>query len=490
MDPSNTYLDQVVQEQAKVEGELKRWRHGNLAPAAPAPVAQAATAGRGVIEFQKGVKGIDDHGGVTAPLRAVDYRITGFWIWRNVIVPPNVYVVHTRRGQEQPIHIGMGISFRYNPWTDAFMVIPAAVQTLLINARCICAERQGVLVQAYVQWIVDDIAIACRKLDFSDPEDPMRIVNVQLREQAEAAIKDKVATMSIDAILSDKQPIIEELTLRLRGVAEGSRENNATGLGLKIVTVQIKEAVVSSTRLWENLQKPFRAEREKLARLAELDAQQQIARQELTNRQATETAQMEYNRRLAQLQATQEREQYDLQQNEKNRRHQVEQESETRAIAERTATDKTRKEAELDLALHQLELDRRRLVDELETLRQQAELERAKAEREKQRTAASVEVENLVHQAQTSRAERDVELFQLRREIENNLSESHVRSQLIARLPDIAQSLPKPDELRAVNIGPDSGGTTSSLVGFLASLLQVAEATLKRAETANGMKPE
>ena len=52
-------------------------------------------------------------------------------------------------------------------------------------------------------------------------------------------------------------------------------------LGLKIVTVQIKEAVVSSTRLWENLQKPVRAEREKIARLAEVAAQQEIAAREL-----------------------------------------------------------------------------------------------------------------------------------------------------------------------------------------------------------------
>ena len=73
----------------------------------------------------------------------------------------------------------------------------------------------------------------------------MRIVNVQLREQAEAAIKDKVATMAIDDILSDKQPIIEELTARLRAVAEGA--------GLRIITVQIKEAVVSSRAVWESL---------------------------------------------------------------------------------------------------------------------------------------------------------------------------------------------------------------------------------------------
>ena len=265
--------------------------------------------------------------------QAVDYRITGWWRWKTVVVPPNVYVVHTRRGHAEPLHLGLGVSFRYDPATDAFLVIPAAVQTLLINARCISIERQGVLVQAYVQWVVDDLRTAYRKLDFSDPADPMRIVNVQLREQAEAAIKDKVATMPIDAILSDKQPIIEELTHRLRSVAESSGEGaGSTGLGLKIVTVQIKEAVVSSTRLWENLQKPFRAERERLARMAELEAQQQIARQELIIRQARETAELETARRLDELRAEQEREAYDRASAEKTRRHQVEQEAEQRAL--------------------------------------------------------------------------------------------------------------------------------------------------------------
>lgn len=106
----------------------------------------------------------------------------------------------------------------------------------------------------------------------------MRIVNIQLREQAEADIKNKVATMPIDAIPSDKEPIIEELTTRLRGVAE-SREGEASSeLGLKIVTVQIKEAVVSSTRLWENLQKLSRARREQLARSEVHSKSQSVAR--------------------------------------------------------------------------------------------------------------------------------------------------------------------------------------------------------------------
>ncbi len=151
------------------------------------------------------------------------------------------------------------------------------MQTILINAYCICRELQGVLVQGYVQWIIQDFGIAYRKLDFSDAVDPMRLVNLQLKEQAEAAIKDKVSTMGVNDVLSDKQPIIEELTARLRAVAEGEGDTDQ-GLGLRIVTVQIKEAVVSSSRLWENLQKPYRAEQARVARLAELAAEEVIGR--------------------------------------------------------------------------------------------------------------------------------------------------------------------------------------------------------------------
>jgi SPFH domain / Band 7 family len=470
MQTSNEYLNQVVQEQAQVENELKRQRQG--------PV-------RALVAFKKGARGPEDEDeapGGASPSRAVEYRITGFWRWKTVVVPPHVYVVHTRRGRPEPLHVGLGISFPYNPYTDAFLVIPAVVQTLLINARCICAERQGVLVQAYVQWIVDDVRTAYRKLDFSDSEDPMRIVNIQLREQAEAAIKDKVTTMSIEDVLSDKEPIIEELTHRLRTVAEGNREGDTTtGLGLKIVTVQIKEAVVSSTRLWENLQKPFRADREKVARLAELGAQEEITRQELTNRQQREAEELAVARRLAELRFEQEREQYNREQAERVRRLQVEQEEERRAIEGRTATERSRREAELELVLHEIGLARQRIAEELEAVKRETELDRVQAERDRVRATAAAEVEDVSHEARARREERDLGVLRLRRQLENDLSPQNVQAQLIARLPEVAASLPRPEELRTVSIGPDAG-PAGTLAGFVASVLQLTEG-LKKTET-------
>lgn len=471
--PQNTYLGEVLEQQARVDQELKhRARRPPAAAQAPlvrAPRMEAAP------------------GGGEPAARAIDYRVTGFWRWQTVIVPPNVYVVHTRRGHREPVTIGLGLSFSYNPATDAFLLIPAAMQTIVINARCICIERQGILVQAYVQWIIDDIATAYRRLDFTDPEDPMRIVNVQLREQAEAAIKDKVSTMSIDAVLSDKQPIIEELTHRLSQVAEGSREGpSGSGLGLKIVTVQIKEAVVSSTRLWESLQKPFRAERDKVARLAELEAEQQLTARALESRQARESAELETEGELARRRAAKDQERYDRERAEAARRHKLEQEAERQALAERNETERARKAAELELALTDLELAGRRVAQEVEAERRQAGLDAARAERARAAAAAGLDVEELRSQAQAARAERDVALFKARRAVENDLSDNHVRAQLVARLAEVAEALPRAEEQRTVNISSGgSGEPASALLGFLAGALGLAGDALRK-PTQNG----
>jgi flotillin len=200
----NEYMQQVMANQQRVEVDLKAKRAAHAA--APVMAAHHALARRAGM-VAGGVQPPDDDtgrfravmtserdgdGDARAP--AVDVRITGWGPWKTVVVPPNAHVVHTRRGHVRPLHIGLGVSFPYNPAKDSFLVVPGTMQTIMINANCICRELQGLLVQGYVQWIIADFATAYQKLDFTDVDDPMRVVNVQLREQAEAAIKDKCSS--------------------------------------------------------------------------------------------------------------------------------------------------------------------------------------------------------------------------------------------------------------------------------------------------------
>ncbi|WP_240356991.1 SPFH domain-containing protein [Myxococcus eversor] len=429
----NTYLDQVQEQQQRLEVDL-RARKQMVAP----PTVQAARAARaGPLQGRGG------GGGGGAPQgNAVDVRITGFWRWKTVVVPPNAYVVHTRRGHAQPLTLGLGVSFGYDPAKDSFLVVPGAMQTILINAHCICRELQGLLVQGYVQWIIEDFGTAYRKLDFTDVEDPMRVVNVQLREQAEAAIKDKVATMTIDTVLSDKQPIIEELTARLRHVAEGGGGTDK-GLGLRIVTVQIKEAVVSSARLWESLQTPFRAEQERIARLASLGKEESLAQRELEVEQTRERMRLESDGELSALRASKDAQAYDREQSERLRRQQREEEDERRLATERQQT-----------VLQSAELEKARLAGEAELARLRQEVEAAKLKRT---ALANTDARDVERAAANRQARAELEHLELRQQILNGLSASNVQARLVELLPAIAEKLPQPRELRSVSIGGTGG---------------------------------
>ncbi|SEG96680.1 Regulator of protease activity HflC, stomatin/prohibitin superfamily [Nonomuraea solani] len=440
----NAYLDQVVAQQAVLEDDLRARRGG---PGEPSPGAAGP-----LLKRERALGGGPPEKATPGP---VDVRITGFWRWKNVLVPPNAFVVHTRRGRENPLHIGLGVSFRFNPATDSFLVVPGATQTILINAYCICRELQGVLVQGYVQWGIQSFSIAYRKLDFGDQADPMRLVNLQLREQAEAAIKDKVATMGVRDVLSDKQPIIEELTARLRAVAEGE-DNTDQGLGLRIVTVQIKEAVVSSSRLWENLQKPYRAEQGQLARLAELESEEAVAQREMAAERLKETQRLEYERELAELRARNEAWQFDTEVAERLRRTQREHDD-SRAVAE-LETETTR---------HALRMERERHAEEAETGRLRIE-----RERELKRLELDGELELARSQvlADHERALLDVERTRLRADIDNRQTPASLQAKLIGLLPEIMAKLPQPEELRMVSI---NGGDRTTVSGLLAELAVV-----------------
>ncbi len=446
----NVYLDQVVAQQERLEQDLRSKRPSPSAPAAVRATV-AGTFGRG----ENGPAGGDG----PAP-SAVDVRVSGFWRWKTILVPPNAFIVHTRRGHTEPLHVGLGTSFRFNPATDSYLVVPGAMQTILINAFCICRELQGLVVQAYVQWIIEDFGTAYRRLDFSDADDPMRLVNLQLKEQTEAAIKDKVATMGVHEVLSDKQPIVAELTARLRAVAEGEGDARSDhGLGLRIVTVQIKEAVVSSARLWENLQKPFRSEQVRIARLAEVDADEAISGREMTSARTQETQRMENERDLSELRARNDALTFDRETAEKVRRAEREQED-ARRLAE----------MQNETTLHALGLERARDAEELE-------VGRLRLEREYAMKRLSLDGDLALTRSRSESAHDaallDLERDRIRTAIDNEQSSESIQAKLVDSLPEIVAQLPKPAELKAVTIG---GRDSTTVAGLLAELTAVVGA--------------
>ncbi len=409
----------------------------------PEPAAERQRMARSPIP-QDGLKTSEELQLEKEPLRV---RETGLWFWRRIIVPPNAYVVHTRMGRTEPVTLGLGLSFRYDPYKDSYLIVPAAMQTIGVVAYCISKEKQGINVLAYVQWQINDFGVAYRKLDFSDTRDPLGIVNAQLREQAEAAIKDKIATMSVEEVLTDKEPIIEELTTRLKTVAEGRSQGNQAideGLGIKIVTVQIKEALVSSQRLWQDLQAPFRYEQEKTARISYLLAQDEVRQKELETRQITETSEAETMVAIERIKQSKQTEALELRLTEEATRFTREQGAVREKIQLEEQTTLTRRQSEQRLQTQaaaaeqelRLEALRRGQAEAIERTRLDAEASARQktlhVEQALQELAEETRLATMKLQAEQQRVERETALG--RQEAEFRLLEQEQADQLQRRV--------------------------------------------------------
>jgi flotillin len=306
-------------------------------------------------------------------------------------------------------------------------------------------------------------------------------VNAQLREQAEAAIKDKIATMSIEEVLTDKEPIIEELTTRLKAVSEGRVNGGEAGqgdggLGIKIVTVQIKEAVVSSQRLWENLQAPFRNEKEQSARLSYLEMQEQIRERELESRRLAETSEAETAARIELAKQTSETDAHQARLNAENQRYQLQVSTQLAKIDEEARLNAARLEADRvvyqqRMAMRQLEAElaqlNQQIADELEIAKQSAELERRQeAER------IELELQQAANGVRLALLEREAEIERLHQDIRNQVSEGDLTARMIQQLPELASHLPQPDEMHVLQTG--GAGAYDPLVAFMMNMRALA----------------
>ncbi|MDQ7024100.1 MAG: hypothetical protein Q9P01_00320 [Anaerolineae bacterium] len=434
----------------------------------------------------------------------IQVRETGVLFWKRIIVPPNAYVVHTRAGRKEPVTLGLGLSFRYNPRTDAYLVVPAAMQTIGVVSNCISQEKQGINVLAYVQWQISDFSIAYRKLDFSDAADPLGIVNAQLREQADAAIKDKIATMSVEDVLTDKAPVIEELTRRLIEVTEGrvrGSKSAEAGLGITIVTVQIKEAFVSSRNLWENLQAPYRHDQERIAKISYLDMEEEIRTKQLATRQITETSEAETQVQIERVRQEKQTEALQLRLTEDEKRKQRQQENQTQQLQREQemkltqANAQAATQAQLDALARQQQIEameaERALVEQQSQIEQQrlvheAQLKRAEFEHQQlllqqentqkaaelendialklRESQAYIERETLLQQLQHQQAQQAAEIKRLQQEIRNLISDEALLKEWITVLPQLAESMPDIEEMRVLQMGDSN----NHLATFLA----------------------
>ena len=273
--------------------------------------------------------------------------------------------------------------------------------------------------------------------------------------------------------------------------------------------MQIKEAVFSSAKLWENLQKPFRAERQQVARLAELSAESIIQTQEMEHERVRTTNQLQSESEINKLRAEKEAESFDREQIEKSRRQQKEQELLRQIMVEQTVTAKqeqeekrlleevtlknnlaletARMEAKYEEFLKQNALRIAQVAKEIESANAIAEFDQVRLEKESQLAKlkateeiaqktitmkGELDLQEILHQSNNRQTEIEIAFESSRQKILNSISANHLGTQLIDALPSIVEKLPKPNELKSISIGGDSQ-PINNLSNLMAQLMAI-----------------
>jgi regulator of protease activity HflC (stomatin/prohibitin superfamily) len=505
----NDDFDESFREQENAPYDLTASTKGGMPSAIQAPLAKKSR-NLNIVDIKSSEE-------LQLEKEPIKVRITGFGLWKRVIVPPNAYVIHTRIGRKEPVTIGLGVSFRYNPNKDAFMVVPAAMQTIGVVANCITKEKQGINILAYLQWQINDFAKAYKKLDFSELRDPLGIVNAQLREQAEAAIKDKIATMSVEEVLTDKAPIINELTERLKDVAEGNHAASAKdaadeGLGIKITTVQIREAIVSSETLWTDLQSPFRNEMKKKSRISSLDTENEIKQKEFQTRLLIESGQSKTDLEIEMMRQKEQTEINEVKIREEAIRFALEQQniqantnlSEQTTLNEQESTDRIKaRENEIrfkreieniniekQLETNKLEFKKQQIEQQAQIIAKESELkvldENNKIQLDKIKMLALQEKQTAEHQLklkfeeerrllELKNEQQKAEIEKFRMEIQNLKNNQVLFGELIAEMPKIAAEMPEIKELKIIQSDGNGDRSLNAMSNFITKILAVGE---------------
>jgi flotillin len=204
--------------------------------------------------------------------------------------------------------------------------------------------------------------------------------------------------MGVEEVLTDKAPIIEELTARLKAVTEGRQEagGQSEGLGIKIVTVQIREALVSSEKLWQDLQAPFRHQQEKTARISLLTLQEDMRQKELEARQSAETSEAQTMVEIERIKQSKQTEAAELKLTEEGIRFTKEQESLRHKTQLEEQTTVTRQESEQRLQTLTAKMEQERKLAALQRSQKEA-LERARLDNEAENRQKTLQIEQALH---------------------------------------------------------------------------------------------
>ena len=210
-----------------------------------------------------------------------------------IVANPAEFLIHQRFGKIR--HQGRGISVFCLPVIDRYYRIPSSTHGLAFAADQITAENQGVEVSGFAIWKISDPEKTSQNFDFTDVNQAVHTIAVNLKDVVESAIRHQVAKMTIEDVLRKRGSIILQLKQELAYIA--------AQWGLTIETIEIKNVRIMSAQLFANMQARFRDEVRLTSETSGLETEREIAERRAAQREQLAVTEQEFKRKESERKA-------------------------------------------------------------------------------------------------------------------------------------------------------------------------------------------
>lgn len=345
---------------------------------------------------------------------------------RYKVFPPNVFVIHIRRGVVK--HKSFGGGFFKLPIIDQYFLLPTTIQRIEIKAseKVISKENQEIVVRGFLVWRIEDAEKAFKRITGNTSNSTLTEINTTLEQLAESVIRTTVANMTLDSILRNRGKIVDDLMKEFSTVV-------ATW-GVSIETVEIKDVELINQELFVNLQAEFENAKALEAQEITIQTSRSIETAKISKNKEIEMAKAEADREIRLIKAQQE-EIAILREIEKEKKVLEEQKNVNMAkeVQEKEVlTAQQLKQQEVGLierkkAQQFVEEDRK-----LEVMRQQKELQVGVASKKKEQEL--LEQERIL---EVKRREKEIQVMQLEQQREVERAEYYQKEESIRAETDL-----------------------------------------------------
>ena len=220
-----------------------------------------------------------------------------------VSINPDEFVIHYGRGGRIK-HSGRGVSFFCWPG-ETYIAVPSTIRDVNYCADQITLEKQGVRVQGFLAYRIDDFELAYQTLDLRsrsarvllsaeksieatdystktseqvfklDPDDPLAKTDLILRRLAESVVRHEVSNKTVDQMIGERESVIDSMKEQIAPTV--------AKWGLVVETIEFTEVWIRSKTLFQDMQADYRNQIRKRAEQSTSETERLITETRLEN---------------------------------------------------------------------------------------------------------------------------------------------------------------------------------------------------------------